>query len=491
MEIHNSQLIRYEDIPLLPYELFFEQVQELMQKETCHCCSYFAIEQAKEYILLIVVADDDTESLHVFRSGVSKDSVLKSLTAQIPAFHLYEREIAENTTLRYSDHPWMKPLREPLADYSFYSIQGDDLHEVGVGPIHAGVIEPGHFRFICNGEKVLHLEIVLGYQHRGIENQIIRDNHPIKRQILAESIAGDSAIAHAIAYAQVIESLADWKPSDRLMVERNIALELERVAMHLGDISALSGDVAYQLGQVVSEALRTLAINSMQYWCGNRFGKGMVRPGGTNYPLTVEVADYILGELEVIGKRFVSLTDRMFSLPSVLSRFENVGAVSREQAVMAGLVGPVARASGLLRDIRVSHATQAYAQHFHSPLVLPQGDVWARAMLRRLEIMQSIDAIRMLIDRWKNNLSDKELGTESLEQNIQYNSLSVSLVEGWRGEIVHVGITDDHGKLIHYKIKDPSFHNWAGLALALRGQQISDFPICNKSFNLSYCGFDL
>jgi Ni,Fe-hydrogenase III large subunit len=275
------------------------------------------------------------------------------------------------------------------------------------------------------------------------------------------------------------------------MVERNIALELERVAMHLADIGALSGDAAYQLGQVVCEALRTLAINSKQYWCGNRFGKGMIRPEGTNYPLTIEVADYILDQLNIIGKRFVGLTDRMFSLPSVLSRFENVGTLKREQAILAGLVGPAARSAGLLRDIRVSHATQAYAQHFHAPLVLSQGDVWARAMLRRIELLQSIDVIRMLIDRWKNNLSDKDFGEKSLEQNVPINSLSVSLIEGWRGEIAHVGITDAEGKLIHYKIKDPSFHNWTGLALSMREQQISDFPICNKSFNLSYCGFDL
>lgn len=491
MEIHNCQLISSEEIPLLTYEQFFEKVILIMQKETCHCCTYFAVPELDRYVLWIVIADDDSESLHVFRTVVTKDIRFKSISNIIPALHLCEREIAEYTDIVYMDHPWMKPVRNPLGNYPFYSIQGDDLHEVGVGPIHAGVIEPGHFRFICNGEKVLHLEIVLGYQHRGIEQQLIHEDHPIKKRVLIESIAGDSSIAHSIAYAQVMESLSGWKSSDRLMVERNIAIELERVAMHMADIGALSGDVAYQLGKVVCEALRTLTINSMQFWCGNRFGKGLIRPEGTNYPLTIEVADYILEQLNIVGKRFEVLTDRMFSIPSVLSRFENVGIIKREQAVLAGLVGPAARASGLLRDIRVSHASQAYAQHFHSPIVLKQGDVWARAMLRRLEILQSIDVIRMLIDRWKNNLSDKDFGEKSYEQKIHSSSLSVSLIEGWRGEIVHVGITNSEGKLIHYKIKDPSFHNWTGLALAMREQQISDFPICNKSFNLSYSGFDL
>ena len=320
--------------------------------------------------------------------------------------HLFEREIAEQTTLRYKDHPWQKPVRYTLHNYPFYSIQGDDLHEVGVGPIHAGVIEPGHFRFICNGEKVLHLEIALGYQHRGVEKEILRTDNFLRRQLLCESIAGDTRVAHATAFVQAMEALTDFVPSDRLMVERNVALELERIAMHIADVGALCGDVAYQLGLVVCESLRTLTINSTQYWCGNRFGKGLIRPGGTNYPLTDEVVAYILGQLAVIERRFVSLTDRVFSLPSVLTRFENIGKVSTEQARMAGLVGPSARSAGLLRDIRISHAFGAYTQHFHSPLVYEQGDVWARAMIRRLEVLQSIDVIRMLMDRWKNNLSD-------------------------------------------------------------------------------------
>lgn len=491
MEIYNSQIISIKDIPHLPYDAFFEQVVSLMQKDTCHCCSYFACAGEQNYTLIAVLADDDAEVLHVYKSDVSENTRLKSLTALFPAFQLFESEISEQTSLRFKDHPWPKPVRNPLGDYPFYSIEGDDLHEVGVGPIHAGIIEPGHFRFICNGEKVLHLEIVLGYQHRGIENQLLRDSHPIKRQVLVESIAGDSPIAHSLAYAQLMESLSHTQPTDRLMVERMIALELERVAMHLADTGALCGDVAYQLGKVVCEALRTMTINSMQYWCGNRFGKGLIRPGGTPYPLTGPVADHLLNQLNAVFVQYSLLTDKIFSLPSVLSRFENIGVVQRQQALAAGLVGPAARASGLLRDIRVSHSSQAYAQHYHSPLILTQGDVWARAMLRRLEVLQSIDVIRLLIDRWKNNLSDKEIGSDTLELKLEGDAFAVSLIEGWRGEIVHVGWTDATGNMKKYKIKDPSFHNWTGLALAMRGQQISDFPICNKSFNLSYAGFDL
>ena len=177
-----------------------------------------------------------------------------------------------------------------MDNYPFYNIDSEELHEVGVGPVHAGVIEPGHFRFICNGEKVLHLEIQLGYQHRGIEKLFIEKNNALQRCILSESIAGDTSVGHALAHSQLIESLAGIEVSETLQIERCIALEMERLAVHIGDTAALCGDVAYQLGQVVCEALRTTIINTTQLWCGNRFGKGLVRPGGSNYPLSNDVA---------------------------------------------------------------------------------------------------------------------------------------------------------------------------------------------------------
>jgi Ni,Fe-hydrogenase III large subunit len=181
-----------------------------------------------------------------------------------------------------------------MDNYPFYRIESEELHEVGVGPIHAGVIEPGHFRFICNGEKVLHLEIHLGYQHRGIERLFVEKKTALQRCILAESIAGDTAVGHALAHVQLIESLAGVEVPEALQIERCIALELERIAVHIGDTAALCADVAYQIGQVVCEALRTTIINTTQLWCGNRFGKGLIRPGGTHYRLSDTQVDSML-----------------------------------------------------------------------------------------------------------------------------------------------------------------------------------------------------
>lgn len=375
-----------------------------------------------------------------------------------------------------------------MNNYPFYQIESDELHEVGVGPIHAGVIEPGHFRFICNGEKVLHLEIQLGYQHRGVESLMLQSGG-LKRALLAESIAGDTAVGHSIAHARVMETLHGQAVPDALHLERATALELERMAMHIGDTAALSMDVAYQLGQVVNESLRTIVINTTQQWCGNRFGKGLVRPLGTRYPLTRPISGQIRANLQAVSDRFLPMSDKLFSMPSVLARFDGIGVVTTAQLRSIGAVGMAARMGGLNRDIRYSHPDLPVPPPDPEPVILSGGDVLSRALLRRKEFERSVT--------WIHSLLEKHGELEAVERIPVYDagaspeSLAFSITEGWRGEICHAAVTGKQGEILHYKIKDPSFHNWMALALAVRNQEISDFPVCNKSFNLSYCGHDL
>ena len=376
-----------------------------------------------------------------------------------------------------------------MDNYPFYEMDSEELHEVGVGPIHAGVIEPGHFRFICNGERVLHLEIQLGYQHRGIEKLFVSARDGLHRALLSENIAGDSAVAHGLAHAQLLESLAGFEPPVSLQIERCIALELERIGVHIGDTAALCGDVAYQLGQVACEALRTMVINTTQFWCGNRFGKGLIRPGGSNFPLTEESAAEILRVLEEVDRRYANVTDCIYSLPSVLGRFEDIGIVTRKQATSIGAVGMAARTCGVPRDIRATHPFQYYRKMNINPVMQETGDVLARGMLRALEVRESVKITRRLINDWRN--CEKETDRPRYDLRFRPDCLAVSVTEGWRGEICHVAVTDNDGKPVMYKVKDPSMHNWMALALAVRNQEISDFPVCNKSFNLSYCGNDL
>lgn len=499
IEVRNgSGPVGIGEVPVLEYGSFYEEVCTMLGDERFHCLSYFCYPAGVGQKFICCIADDGSGTIRILSHEHSGRAPLPALTPKVYAMHIFEREIHENQGVMFEEHPWLKPVRSPhdradrqsvMDSYPFYEIEGEELHEVGVGPVHAGVIEPGHFRFICNGEKVLHLEIQLGYQHRGIENLLTGSGSGLRRAILSEDIAGDTVIGHGLAHAQLAESLALLEPSVTLQIERCIALELERIAVHIGDTAALCGDVAYQLGQVACEALRTMVINTTQYWCGNRFGKSMIRPGGTNFPLTEEIAEEILRVLEEVDRRYASVTDCVYSLPSVLGRFEDIGTVTRAQAVAIGAVGMAARTCGVPRDIRYTHPFQHYRQTAVTSVMQESGDVLARGRLRALETKESVKLIRTLIDEWRK--SGIEGTRPCYDLAFRPDSLAISVTEGWRGEICHVAVTDSSGRLKVYKIKDPSMHNWMALALAVRNQEISDFPVCNKSFNLSYCGHDL
>ncbi len=496
---NNASPAEINQITILQYDDFIAAVSAMMNDKTNHCIDYFAVERSPKLVFYCMIASDNDHKIRIISHiHDSMNGEIRSLTSAFPAFHIFEREIHEVYGIGFTGHPWLKPVRYPfyrtdrsevMDNYPFYETDGEELHEVGVGPVHAGVIEPGHFRFICNGEKVLHLEIQLGYQHRGIEKLFVRKTGSLQRCILSESIAGDTAVGHSLAHTQLIESLSGIEVDEMVQIERCIALEMERLAVHIGDTAALCADVAYQLGQVVCEALRTMVINTTQLWCGNRFGKGLIRPGGTNYPLGDDVAGAILKLLDDIEKRYGEITRLIYSLPSVLARFEDIGIVTKEQAELTGFVGMAARSCGLCRDIRISHPFQYYKRLKNDTVILESGDVLARGRLRSLESLESIKIIRELTKLRSRN---KTIVSEPVyDYRLKKESLACSLVEAWRGEICHSAITDKNGRLTDYRIKDPSLHNWMALALAVRNQEISDFPVCNKSFNLSYCGNDL
>ena len=408
---NRAACVPLNEIPTAGYAEFYEDLAERLADERYHIGHYFALPDGdvlRAYCLLL----DDTEHRVLVASyaiGYYDTPLLPSLTARHPQVHPFEREITERYGVRFADMPWNKPLRFPfdrydrsssIDNYPFYTIEGASLHEVNVGPIHAGIIEPGAFRFICNGEQVLHLEIALGYQHRGVERTMTADDNVLRQTLVAESVAGDSAVAHATAYAQLREKLAGKEgaptPLDR---ERAIALELERMAMHIADTGALCMDVGYQLGQVACEALRTVTINTTQAWCGNRFGKGLIRPFGTNHPLTDTTIDLVRRNIADVRRRYDEVRHDIKSSPSLLSRFEQCGIVPRSEMTRIGGVGPAARASGVGRDLRTSHPWGVYGIEIaHEPFVKQQGDVMARLMMRCRETLQSADYVLRLLD---------------------------------------------------------------------------------------------
>ena len=328
------------------------------------------------------------------------------------------------------------------------------------------------------------MENRLGYQSRGVEDLFLQN--PTNQ--LAESVCGDSVIAYNLAYSHAMEALSGIEVSNRAQLIRLIALEMERAAIHIGDLGAIAGDTAYQMGAAIFGVTRTLVINSMLEISGSRFGRGLIRVGGVNFDINTELAASILKTLEKVGADVKRTTTTMFKSPTVISRLEKTGVVSFENAKALGLVGPAGRASGVERDTRFDFPDKWFLDKDDKKFKAT-GDVYSRTRIRYKEIMQSLSLIRKFM-KMLPDFEGEPLCTTS-PKPLAADKFVVSMTEGWRGEVIHTAITDNTGKLSRYKIKDPSFNNWYGLAMAVRNNGISDFPLCNKSFNLSYCGNDL
>lgn len=492
---YNGEAIALGAIPRLPLAEFRATIISAVANGSMLTALFGAPTENGHISLIGVLADQVTGRLSAVISEA--DRSYPCLTLECPQAHWFEREIAEQWNIEPRGHPWLKPIRfhpayrpsgaarPPLPGVTeFFTVTGDEVHEVAVGPVHAGIIEPGHFRFQCHGERVFHLEISLGYQHRGIENALV--GGPDKRTIhLIETLSGDSSIGHAIAYCEAVEGLGGTVVPARAQVLRGIALELERLANHTGDLGALAGDVGYLPTAAYCGRIRGDFLNLTAAICGNRFGRTMIRPGGVSFDLDEKLAAELSGRLDTALRDLEGAVRLMWNAPSVQARFEDTGRISRQTCNALGLVGPAARACGVERDVRQDFPNGLF-RFAQIPISRwDTGDVFARAWVRWLEIQRSASFVREQLASLPKGIS------RAAAQPLRAAHLVVSLTEGWRGEVAHVAITDGEGRFARYKVIDPSFRNWMGLALAMRDQQISDFPLCNKSFNLSYCGHDL
>ncbi|NLX46644.1 MAG: hydrogenase large subunit [Euryarchaeota archaeon] len=463
-------------------------------------------------------ATDDRQSrgsfaLHYLLSFPSKrellmlsgetDGSFTSLTPQIYHANWYEREVMDMFGLVATGHPdprplvlhdgWYKgshPLRKHIGcddglaperrRYEFNVLKGDGVFEVPVGPVHAGVIEPGHFRFSAAGESILNLEVRLGYVHRGVE-KCLEGAPPGRALRMTERISGDNGVAHSLAFCQAYEAGHDVPP--RAQYARCILAELERVYNHLGDIAGLALDTAFAVPAADIYALREVMLGLNARITGHRMLWGAVTLGGTRDLLSEADVDDVQGTLMKVGNELRTSVERMRSSPSFMDRVDTTGIVEEKVARDLRVVGPIGRASGQDLDVRRDHPYEAYSKlNFRVPL-FREGDVSARMNVRVQEVDESISLVMEALDRMPS-------GGGSSRPGPPRDGVHVGLVEAPSGELVHI-IHTEGGKVVRHKVRDPSFCNWPAIQEAVLGDIVPDFPLINKSFSLSYAGNDL
>ena len=431
-----------------------------------------------------------------------------SIAAKYPAANWFEREVMDFFGLTPTGHPNLQrvALHDDWPDgawalrkdfphdatvprvtgeaHPFRPVTGEGVFEVPVGPVHAGIIEPGHFRFGVAGEPVLYLQLRLFYVHKGIEKRFER--LPWRHGLfLAESISGDTAVGHALAYAHAIECLAGVEVPARARALRVVLLELERMYNHIADIGALATDVAFTIPASRAQALREGLVRLQERLFGSRLLRGTIALGGVKHDLTVAARDELRTHLRKLETEFDDLITLLIDSGTFTDRVDATGILTYQAALDLGIVGMAARASGIDADLRRDHPHDAYrGLRFEVP-VEQGGDVRARLMVRAREVEQSFLILGQVLDA----LPETPLAVP-LPNTLPAASSALGWAEAWRGPCVHWLATDERGQVARVKVTDPSFLNWPGLIQAVPGNIIPDFPVINKSFNLSYSGND-
>jgi Ni,Fe-hydrogenase III large subunit/Ni,Fe-hydrogenase III component G len=416
----------------------------------------------------------------------------------------FERELADLFGVTPTAHPLLRrlvhhqhwpdhwhPLRHdvgptPAIDetrdpFPFVEVQGPGVYEIPVGPVHAGIIEPGHFRFSVVGETIITMKARLWFVHKGIE-KLFEGRHHSTGIELAERISGDTAVGHNLAYCLAVEDALDVTVPPTGQYVRALLLELERLYNHAADIGALANDVGYSILHAHAFRIREQLLRLNRRVTGHRLLRGGVVPGGAHLHDLPEPA-----ELTAIGADFAEIADLALANATVIDRFTGTSTLTTQAAHELGALGPVARASGIDLDARRDHPfidlTDALRVVIHHT-----GDVHARFCIRRDEFAASIELIGWLVEQLRGRHGEPAIAAIPTPTRA---TSGVGMVEGWRGTITHRIEVAPNGTLTRVKIVDPSFFNWPALPVALADTIVPDFPLTNKSFNLSYAGNDL
>lgn len=372
----------------------------------------------------------------------------------------------------------------PQQNYPFLPVEGDGLHQIAVGPVHAGIIEPGHFRFTANGETVVRLEERLGYVHKGIEG-LMAGADLSRAAMLAGRVSGDSTVAYAFAFARAVEAATGAEVPPRAAHLRALMAELERIANHLGDFGAICNDAAFAIMLAHCGALREQVLRVSDEAFGHRMMKDCIVPGGVARDLTDDGADAVLRLVSELRRRFPHLVELYDKTASLQDRTVCTGVVSPDLARRFAAGGFVGRASGRGFDARRSLPYAPYDRLAFDIPIMEEGDVNARVWIRIREIEQSLNLVTQIIESLPEGPVQRDIRLPGEDRE------GLALIEGFRGDIlVWLRLAAD-GSIARCHLRDPSWFQWPLLEAAIEGNIVADFPLCNKSFNCSYSGHDL
>lgn len=505
-----------------------ETYMEVRRDEFKEACLYLS--RTKKALLRLMFATDERQVDGTFKvyvvfsiPGIDRffiifisltdDLTFPSITKDIPAAHWYEREIRDMFGLIPKGHPDPRrlvfhdsfpegsyPLRKDWkiseqelmewgegiiqkVPYRFMEVEGEGVYEIPVGPVHAGIIEPGHFRFSSVGETIFFLEPRLFYTHKGTEKHF--ESMTFSEGVrLAERVSGTSSFSHSVAYCMAVERLAGIEITEKAKAARTLLLELERLYNHIGDIGNMCAGtglaVGYAKGAIIKERLQQLN----QRLTGHRYLRGVNALGGVKRDVFLQ-ADDILSTIDGVTQEYKALMKLLLGSLSHMERLERTGRLSKDIAQKLGVTGVAARASGISDDIRKSHPHLLYDRLEFEAHTMMRGDVFARMMVRAEEAECSISMINALLETGYRGDLVVEL------KDIPAYSCALGYTETPRGSVFYWVMSDKDGTPLRVKLRSPSFCNWPAVVFAVHGNIVPDFPLCNKSFNLSYSGCDM
>jgi len=432
------------------------------------------------------------------------DASFESLSRNIYSASLFEREMWEMfgiqpkgnpdvRRLRLHDEVWPQgsfPLRKDFkkmisgstGEYKFGRVEGDGIFEVPVGPVHAGIIGPGHFRFSVAGEPIVNLEIRLGFTHRGVEK--LFEGRSCRDAVrLAECVSGDSAFAHSLAFTNAAEKISGMAASAQATYLRAIFLELERMYNHINDIGGMAVDVGFSFPAAFASIIKEAILQLNETLTGSRYLKGVNAPGAISVKPGEDRKRALAEGIKKIRADFTEVVNILYSTVSFMDRVDTTGVLRRNTAEDLGVTGLAGRASGIPMDLRSFFSAEYKAAGFKMSVEQP-GDCLSRLKVRVAEFEESCRLIELFV----NKLSSQDVPCVQVPERA---GQALGYAEGWRGPVLYWLKTDASGRIERCKIVDASFHNWQGLSYAVLGNIVPDFPLCNKSFDLSYSGNDL